>query len=675
MNYPPARIEDSWDELAGVRTPDPYRWLEDSESAEVQAFQRAQNELASSYVRSWPGFVRLRELVAERSTPRFGTVPRRAGEKWFRSVHLDDASQAAAMVADAPFGTGRVLYDPRREGDRPPYLSWLAPSPDGTLLALGLCSDGSEQNTIRLLDVATGEQRPAPAERLMDNWSGGVTWLPDGSGFYCTAIDGDAIDLAQRILFFDVTRAQSAEVVVPWSERADYRMVQMSTDGHRLVAYEGLTAPRPVAVAELDDPATPDWQPFVTTPDAVVHGHLTGEVYYAVTDLDAPRGRLVAIPLAHPDPADWVTLLPESEAVLVTVTAVGHELYVNELVDTYARVRVVDRSGAVRQEMPLPGRGVVAEQPFPYMNLVPAGDDATFVFAFSSLTASWGVYQHAPGAETLVELEPPQVRIDAVVEDHWATSEDGTRVPYHVVRPASVTSGPTLVYAYGGFNFPWVPQFPGPQAAFVAAGGIFVHAHLRGGGELGRAWWEGGRLRNKQNCYHDLYAVAEDLAAKGIAGSSELAVTGGSNGGLLCGVALTQRPELWRAVVPRVPFLDVVGACRENYGRMSVSNEFGDVDDPDEVRRLLRFSPYQCAVAQAYPSVFLDAGDTDPRCPPWHARKLGARLQAAQQGDAPVLVRVWENVGHGWATDFDVAVDQSTEWLAFVCRELGVQVT
>jgi prolyl oligopeptidase len=209
------------------------------------------------------------------------------------------------------------------------------------------------------------------------------------------------------------------------------------------------------------------------------------------------------------------------------------------------------------------------------------------------------------------------------------------------------------------------------MAAFVAAGGIFVHAHLRGGGELGRDWWEGGRFKNKQRGYEDLYAVAEDLKARG---TTTLAVTGGSNGGLMSGVALTQRPDLWQAVVPRVPIFDLVGACRENYARFAISVEFADVEDPEEVRRLLTFSPYHLATEREYPAVFFDAGDTDPRCSPWHARKLAARMQAVQQGDAPVLLRVWENVGHGWATEKSVALEQSSEWLAFVCKHLGLDV-
>ena len=666
MEYPDTRTVDAIEELAGIVVPDPYRWLEDAASEEVRLWQKRQNEAASRHVRNWEGFDKLRELVTSFSSARFGTVPRKAGGRWFRTAMPDGATQARVLVSTEPYGDGSVVFDSHAEPGTAPYLSWFSPSPDGRLLALGLCTDGSEQNTIRLLSVDTGEVLAAPGERLMDNWSGGVAWLPDSSGFYSTVIDGAAIDLTQRVINFDVASATSTDIDVPWLAEREYRMVQPSWDGLHLVAIESLTSTVPVAIARLDDPTRPHWEPFVTSDGAVVSGHLIGTTYFAITDLDASRGRVVAIELDRPQPENWRTIVPESQAVLRTITPVGDDrLYVSAFVDTYARVRVLDLSGNDLGEVELPARGTVSEQPFPYMNSVARGDRESFLFAFSSLVSSWGTYQHLPGMNGVTELDPPACRLlDCVVEDHWATSADGTQVPYHLVSKASVDRGvamPTMIYAYGGFNAPWVPQFPNAMAAFVEAGGVFVHAHLRGGAELGREWWEGGRLKNKQNCYADLYAIAEDLISRGRATAKTLAITGGSNGGLLAGVAITQRPDLFAVSVPRVPLLDVIGACRENYGRMAVSIEFGDVEDSDEVIRLMTFSPYHLVTERVYPAVFIDAGDTDPRCSPWHARKFGARLQAAQQGDPPILVRIWENVGHGWATEKSVAIEQSAE--------------
>jgi prolyl oligopeptidase len=680
--YPPARIENVQDTLSGVSFADPYRWLE-ADTDEVRGWQRAQAALASTHVREWPPFEQLRQLVRQYIGGTAVSTPRFAAGKWFRTYMPEGASQSVAIVADAPLAEGRMLFDPRTENPaHPPFLSWISPSPDGCTLALGVCADGSESNTIRLIEVATGQVLAnPPTQMLMDNWSGGVHWLPDSSGFFFTALQGVATDVVLKVHLHRRGSTPTTEVLdIPWTVGRDVRMVRVSRDGRHAIALERMMNPIPVAVAVLGG-ATLTWRPFVTTVQGTLAGHVLGDQYVAVTDVGASRGRLVAIPLDAPDPsnpATWRDLVPESSATLRSVTPVGQELYLTELVDTYSRIRIVGLDGSIHGEVPLPERGSIIDLPFPMMRLLPAGHPDLFLFAFSSLRVSPALYAHTPGSECLTELKAPQVRLDkAVVEDHWAVSPDGTRIPYHLVRSQDARLGapqPTVIYAYGGYNAAVQPGFQGPMAAIVAAGAVLVVAHLRGGSEFGLGWWQGGRMRNKQNCYDDLYAVAADLIAAGRTMPQMLAVTGGSNGGHMAGVAVTQRPELWKAVVPRVPVLDLIGGCRTPYGRMAVTMEVADIDDPDEVRRLERISPYHLVRdGVRYPAVYIDAGDTDPRCPPWHARKFAARMQAATSGTAAILVHVWENVGHGWATDKDIAIDENAEWIAFTLRELGVE--
>jgi prolyl oligopeptidase len=513
----------------------------------------------------------------------------------------------------------------------------------------------------------------------MDNWLGGAQWLADSSGFFYTALTGNAQDFRQRVFFY---RRGDPSPLVPISipqESEEYCGVIVSRCGRWAVAIHRLQTPAPLAIRDLED-ANGEWRPFITAIKETVAGHVVGEFFIAMTDVDAPRGRVVAIPLdcGNPnDPRNWKTLVPQSDAVIRSVTPVGVYLYVSEFLDTYARVRMFHSDGRPMGEVSLPGAGALADLPFPMMNLFRKSGTDEFVFGFSTLTKSWGIYVHRPNAVEIETLIEPEIALEgAIIEDHWAVSDDGTRIPYHCVRLAHVdpnTPQPALMCGYGGFNAPWIPQFPGSAAAFVAAGGIFVHCHLRGGGEFGLEWWKSGRLKNKQNGYADLYSIAEDLIARGSTLPELLGVTGGSNGGLMVGVAVCQRPALWRVAVPRVPLLDVIGSFRDAYGFDTSQREFGDPNDPSEVRRMATFSPYHLVTdGVAYPAVFIDAGDTDRRCPPWHARKFAAKLQAAQGGPAPILVHIWENVGHGWATAKNVQIEQNAEWLAFVMQNLGM---
>jgi len=679
--YPPTRREQAVDTLAGVAFEDPYRWLE-RDSDEVRAWQLSQAGLAEAHVGEWPYLDALKKLVAHFTTERFVMLPRFAGGQWFYARAAEGASQAQVIVSSELYMGGRVLFDPAAEDfDRPPFLSWTVPSPDGRTLAIGICVDGSENNTIRLIDVKSGRMlSDVPPQTLMDARTGGVQWLPDSSGFFFSAITSSAIEFEQQVfLHRRVPSPTTTRVDIQWTEDRDYRVVTIGGDGRHAIALERLRKPIPVAVASLTAKSL-HWRPFVTQIDGTVAGHIVGDRYVAVTDVLAPRGRLVAIPLDSEDPNDhqqWEELVPQSDAVLRTITPVGDVLYLTEYVDTYTRIRVVSHQGEPLEEPPLPTRGAINEMAFPLMNLVGRPHPQMFVFAFSSLTVGPGIYVHAAGDAVVRTLRGPAVELhDTVVEDLVAISSDGTPIPYRAVRRSDLSSDhphPTLIYAYGGLNVPWVPQFPGHLAAFVAAGGVYVHAHLRGGGEFGLEWWQAGRMANKQNCYDDLFAVAEHLSATNRCTPELLAVTGGSNGGLLAGVAVTQRPDLWKVVVPQVPWLDLIGTCRDPWGKMYVTKELADVDDPAQVRRLAAISPYHLVrEGVRYPAVYLEAGDTDPRCPPWHARKFAARLQQATSGTAPILLHVWDNVGHGAATDKNVALAQNTEWLGFVMRHLGV---
>lgn len=665
--YPPTRTVDVVATQAGVPVPDPYRWLE-AEDDEVHAWQRRQAEVATGTILGGQDRGALRALVEQYDAGARPGLPRHAAGRWFRPVG------DALVASDEPLGDGSVVA--RLEPGE--VLSWFAPSPDGRLLAFGVCDDGSEHNTIRLVEVASGERRPAPPQVLHSAWAGGVSWRPDSGGFWFLALTGTPEEFVQATFHHDLASGATVVEEIPLPEGSrEYTLVQPSPDGRWLVAAHRVGSPVPVAVRDLREPAA-GWRPFVTGCTGTVAGHVVGDRYVAVTDIGAARGRVVAIPLDSPTPADpatWAELVPEGPTVLRALTPVAEHLYLAELDRTFARIRVLDAAGVPVGEVPMPADGTIAAPFFPLTGLAVGAPAPELVFAFSTLTRSWSVHRHRPGGG-VEELAPPRVVLDASVEAGSAPAGDGTAVPFHVVRPAGADHGapaPVLVTAYGAANVATLPSYQPDLAAFVAAGGTLVQAYLRGGGELGRDWYLAAHRETKHVRDDDLVAVAEHLVASGVTTTDRMALTGGSDGGLMCGVAVTTRPDLWRAVLPRAPLLDLVAGMRDPYLDFVIRKAWGDPDDPEDVRRMIGRSPYELVRPGEFPAVYVQAGANDPRCRPWHARKFVARLQAAQRGTAPVLVHVFEGAGHGAASGPEVVLAQDVEWLGFLVRELGLR--
>lgn len=678
ITYPFARTQTYSDTAAGMTFPDPYHWLE-SGSEEVQEWQEKQNNLADSYIEQWPYLDSLKDRV-NRYSLGSPLLPICAGEHWFR-IDVDKYTGATAVImSQSPCSEGRIVFTlSNAEGE---FLVWLSPSPNGKVLAVGICHDGSENNRIRLVDVATGEDIPhAPTHWLMDGLTGGASWLPDSSGFYFLALIGNASEFRQKIFFHSLLEERQIPIDIPLPDPSsrDYVAVTISSDGRYRIAHQGLTVLRPVAVQDLKKMDS-TWVPFMTDVDGSVLGQVLNDDFIAVTDVDAPRGRIIRVPLHTECPNDsskWIELVPESDAVLRSLTIVGNFIYITESIDTFSRIRIIDLSGNPIGEVPLPGKGAVNEAAFPIMRLARQKSAEKFLFGFSTLTESWGVYSHKPGDTKIDTLCEPEICIHgAVVEQCWVHSYDGTKVPYHTVRLETTDAQipqPTLMFGYGGFNVAVPPKFVGAIGTFIESGGVYVLTHLRGGNEFGKYWWQSGSMQNTQNTYDDLYAIAEDMIEKKQTSANRLALIGRSKGGLLAGVALTQRPELWKVVVPQVPVLDLIGTLRHPYGRYCCEIEYGDPQNPIELACVADYSPYHhIKEGTEYPSVFLDAGATDPRCPPWHARKLAARLQTVSKGETPILLRVWENTGHGPATNHNAQIAQTTAWLAFVMCQLGM---
>lgn len=674
--YPLTPRGDQWKNIGELRLSDPYNWLE-TESAKVRDWDAKQNTLTNRALSRWRHREALRRdvdhFLAQRPAP-----PRRAGAKCYRIGHGPDGGYAI-VVSDAPFSDGEALpFNLPRRGLHEPIITWLQPAPDGKTIAFGVCYDGSENNFIHLLDVASGRLRiDAPPQILMDAWMGGVCWLPDSSGFYFLALDDDRSQFLQRVWIHDLARGAQERAVIPNHDPTDYTLISTSADGEYLIAHQGLFSPRPIAFLHLTDDA-PHWRSFIAKSALPLIGFVNEGALYAISYDDGPRGRLVRIELDAAAPEDvrcWRELVGQTDLVLRSVSFVGGLLFVTAFDQASSRVLLFTKEGKPLGEIPLAQPGAVGEPHFLLMTQALPQRGDRFCFAWSSFNTSWGLFLFDPADMKMQTLLAPHVvREDFQVERFEAVTADGVRAPYHVVCRKGLKPGPNpaLLYAYGAFNVPTLCAYPAAMTAFIAAGGIYIHAHIRGGGEFGIDWWREGSLTNKHNSYADLYAIAEDVRHRALTSPDLLALTGASNGGLVASVAAIERPDLWRVVVPQVPVTDLVALLRHPYGRYVVAHEFAHVEEPGELERLLKMSPYhQAQSARTLPAIFIDSGAADPRCPPWHARKLAATLQASAP-EATILLRVREGVGHGFATPRSVQIDLYTEWLGFVMNELSM---
>ncbi|MFH8983986.1 prolyl oligopeptidase family serine peptidase [Streptomyces varsoviensis] len=685
LTYPATRVEDEREVVAGIDYPDPYRWLEE-ETDETAAWQRAQNLLTDQLVRDTPHFERLRELVGQCAADGTGSpnwmvdpTPQFAGGRWFRLGRPGGADgpaypeAAAVIVADTLEEEGRVLLDPRANGIQ--HVFWLAPAPDGRTFAVGVTADGGELGEIRLYDADSGDRLPDDIPHRSHGPLVVPQWTPDSAGFFYTAADPAGEQYAFPVYYH---RVGAAAATVPEPVDApDVPLVQVDPAGRYAVATSVWALPR--YVCELPGRA---WRPFVQGVDATVLGVIDGDRYLAVTNHDAPRGRVIAIAFDSPDPSDpagWQEIVPESDRVLGHVRLIGGRLVVTGSVDTEARAWVFDRDGTELEEVPLSGAGAFPNDALPHNALTPDGHPDEFVFLYSTPLSSPGLYRYRLGSGRVETVRAPRVTLPgAEVSLRWAESRDGTRVPYHLVLPHGADGAeplPTLITAYGGGRVAWPAQYPGPSAAFVASGGALVISHQRGGADLGSDWADAGRQGRKQTSFDDLYAIAEHLLATGVTTTDRLAVTGWSNGGIMAGAVFAQRPDLWAAVVAQCPILDLVGSGRDPYGRFAVPHEFGGgFETPEAVRHLASMSAYQLVdgTAPSYPWFYVHAGAVDSACPPGQIRKTVARVQAAAGPDTPALVRVWEGVGHGMASGRSEAVLHTAYWLAFVMRRLGM---
>ncbi|QNK79810.1 prolyl oligopeptidase family protein [Nakamurella sp. PAMC28650] len=692
MEYPAVDRDDTTDVLHGMTVADPYRYLEDPDAARTTAFVTAQNDLSRPYLDGLAGRdAFLASTTALLTAPRSG-VPWERGGRYFMIANPGRLDQDQLFVAQSleelVAGDGRVLIDPNRwSTDGTSALTGLSISDDGTLAGYVRSDAGSDWRTIGVVDVASGTV--LPDELGGAKWLD-PTWLPDGASFLywhypCaeTTSSGAFTDATGAgVLALHRLGADQADDELIWS-RLESRewMVDpwVSADGRLLVltASPGTDSRATVAVRRLDrdDQGRSRVRPgevAVVAELADAH-HVVGsagDTLYLRTERDAPSGRLVAVDLADTG-ATWSTIAAGTPDRLLAGVATALDSFVLLYsVDTAGRLEITDRDGAL---LAAPALGDLVS-----FTVVRARPTSAEIFVgttgFDHRARSYRIT--TDGVVALLPAPPGAVTLPAVTaERRTARSADGTQVPMSVVRRADLAPGPapTLLYGYGGFDIPLQPSFSALFAGWIAAGGVLVVANLRGGGEFGSAWHEAGMLHHKQRVFDDLIGCAEALIADGTTTTTQLAVHGRSNGGLLVGAVITQRPDLFAAALPTVGVMDMLRFHLFTIG-WAWTSEYGSPDIAADFDVLQRYSPlHALREGTAYPPTLISTGDHDDRVVPAHSLKFGARMQYCQSGGAPILLRVDTRAGHGMGKPARALAQEYADQLAFAAEWTGLR--
>ena len=664
--------------LHGIEVADPYRWLEADDDPEVTAWVVAQNARSRALLDALPGRGAIRSRLLPLLQAPVTSAPRVKGDRVFTVDRGGDREQAVlcvrSAVGSAP-GPARVLLDPAALlGDATAALDWYHPSPDGRLVAFGLSTGGDERSTLRLLDVDAGSLLP---DEIPHTRAASVSWLPDGSAFAyarypdpATVAEGD--DVYGRHLRWHVVGADPAHDAVVFAapeDRTAWPDGSLSDDGRWLLVHVAYGWSR--VDVHLHDREAGTWRVVSEGVEAVNGFAVVGDRLVGSTTLDADRGRLVSTSLDRPGVEDWTTLVPESDAVVDGFVATHDSLLVASTHHAEALLHRYDHDGSDREPVALPEAGSLA-------GLSGSHDRDEAFFAFTSFTRPAQLFRwtRAGGAEAWSEpaagLDPDAFAVERVEYP----STDGATISMFLVRRQDAVPTPdtlTVLTGYGGFGVTMSPAYSPAAVEVAGQGGCFAVACLRGGAEEGEAWHQAGTRERKQQVFDDFHAAADWLVDQGRTSRDRLAIRGGSNGGLLVGAALTQRPDLCGAVHCAVPLLDMVRFPQFLIARLWIP-EYGDPDEADELAWLHAYSPYhRVEDGTCYPAVLLTSGEGDSRVHPMHARKMAARLQAATScGEShPILLQIEARAGHGQGKPVGMQADELADVLAFFRHQLS----
>jgi prolyl oligopeptidase len=685
LTYPAPRKGDVVEDYHGTKVADPYRWMEDLDAKETADWVAASNAVTEPYLAQLPLRQRFNQRLTELwNYPRV-SIPSVENGQLFYARNTGLQRQPPVFMRAGRAAPPVLVIDPNViSEDGSVSLAEYEASPDARLLAYGLAEGGADWTTIKVRDIGTGKDRSDDVKWMRFSE---IAWTRDSKGFYYSRYPEppknkvlEAALSGQAIYYHLVGTPQSEDRLI--YERKDLPgwivNGSVTEDGRYLLIsmFEGSGNQNRLYVADLGDPMKPNLRaavkPVIETDDAEYApiGN-TGTVVYLRSDKDAPNRKVIAVDLKNPAPAAWKTIVPERNEAMERVELIGGRIVVQYLADVQSRLALFGLDGASQGEVALSGTGTVGG--------IAGREDAPGIwYSFSSPLAPSTVYMYDPVAKQSVAFEPPTPPVDAAQFETralFATSKDGTRVPFFLTAKKGLPqdgSNPTMVYGYGGFSISTMPSYRQDVPAWLEMGGIWVTASMRGGAEYGEAWHLAGRLEKKQNVFDDFIAVAEHLVKERYTSPAKLGMMGGSNGGLLVGAVMEQRPDLFAVALPAVGVMDMLRYDRFTGGRLWVT-EYGSASNPAQFPFLIKYSPVQnLKPGTCYPATLITTADHDDRVVPSHSFKFAATLQAAQGCNKPVLIRVEVQGSHGYRPTDKLIAERADQW-AFAAANMGVK--
>jgi prolyl oligopeptidase len=680
--YPETKKVDVVDEYHGVQVPDPYRWLEDENAHDTKAWIKAQNKVTFAWLEDIPS----RERILERLTKLYDfekySPPRKKGGRYFYEKNDGLQNQDVLYTVRALESEPRILLDPNKlSKDGRIALRDYEASEDASLLAYSISTAGSDWREIKVRDVKTGKDHEDHLEWVKFSE---ISWMHDNKGFFYSRYDEPkseeeltGVNYYHKLYYHRIGAPQSAdELVYENPDEKEWGVRGLVTDdGRYLIIHiqKGSEPKNRIYYKDLQDPSGEIVKLIDEFEALYAFVDNEGPVFWFRTDHNAPKGRVIAIDINASEPEEWKEIVRQSGDALRQVDVIDDKFICRYLANAQTRVKIYDLQGRLQEQLRFPGIGTAG-------GFEGRKTDKETFYVFTSFASPPTIYRYdmTSGMSTVfrepdVDFDPQRFRVDQV----YFNSKDGTRIPMFLAHLGGMRrdgTNPALLYGYGGFNVAITPYFSVTNLVWMEMGGIHAVANIRGGGEYGKDWHEAGMKENRQNVFDDFIAAAEWLIETNYTSAPKLAIHGESNGGLLVGACMTQRPELYGACIPEVGVLDMLRFHKFTIG-WAWASDYGTSDDPALFRVLRSYSPlHNIKPGTAYPATLIMTSDHDDRVVPAHSFKFAAALQEAQSGPAPILIRIEEQAGHGAGTPTSKRLEASADRLAFLARALKIDV-